>query len=111
MFEIAETFLQSEDFNNAIKFYDRLNRLEQLDDADRSIVLYKERLLTFAGQPANLKKQEKDSPATYETSTFAFDQTPRADFARVKEILRGYGTLFPSSAYIPETHYFSSTRL
>ena len=27
------------------------------------------------------------------------------DFARVKEVLRGYGTLFPSSTYIPETHY------
>ena len=105
MFEIAETFLQSEDFNNAIKFYDRLNRLEQLDDADRSIVLYKKASAHFRRATHNLKKQEKDSPATYEKSTVAFDQTPRADFARVKEILRGYGTLFPSSAYIPETHY------
>ena len=38
MFEIAETFLASEDYDNAIKFYDRLNRLEQLDESDRSVV-------------------------------------------------------------------------
>ena len=29
----------------------------------------------------------------------------RADFAKVKEILRGYSTLFPNSSYVPETHY------
>ena len=34
-----------------------------------------------------------------------FDQTPRADFAKVKEALRGYGTLHPQSPYVPEAHY------
>ena len=34
-----------------------------------------------------------------------YDQTPRADFAKVKEILRGYGTLYPQSQYVPESHY------
>ena len=34
-----------------------------------------------------------------------FDKTARADFAKVKEILRGYSTLFPESSYVPETHY------
>jgi tetratricopeptide (TPR) repeat protein len=34
-----------------------------------------------------------------------FDQTPRADFAKVKESLRGYGTLYPESPYVPEAHY------
>jgi tetratricopeptide (TPR) repeat protein len=34
-----------------------------------------------------------------------FDQTPRADFAKVKEALRGYGTLYPQSPYVPEAHY------
>ena len=105
MFEIAETFLQTEDFNNAIKFYDRLNRLEQLDDVDRSIVLYKKASAHFRRATHNLKKQEKDSSVAKDTTAVSFEQTPRADFARVKEVLRGYGTLFPSSTYIPETHY------
>ena len=105
MFEIAETFLQSEDYNNAIKFYDRLNRLEQLNDADRSIVLYKKASAHFRRATHTLKKQENDLTNSSDNTAIAFDQTPRADFARVKEILRGYGTLFPSSAYIPETHY------
>ena len=34
-----------------------------------------------------------------------FDETPRADFAKVKESLRGYGTLYPQSPYVPEAHY------
>ena len=34
-----------------------------------------------------------------------YDRTPRADFAKVKEILKGYGTLFPQSPYVPESHY------
>ena len=48
MFEIAETFLASEDYDNALEFYDRLNRLEQLDESDRSVVAYKEVLLISA---------------------------------------------------------------
>ena len=34
-----------------------------------------------------------------------FDKTPRADFAKVKEVLRSYGTLYPQSPYVPEAHY------
>ena len=107
MFEIAETFLQSEDYDNAIKFYDRLNRLEQLDDTDRSIVLYKKASAHFRRASHNLSLQEKASRkgGKNQQESISFEQTPRADFARVKEILRGYGTLFPSSSYIPETHY------
>jgi hypothetical protein len=107
MFEIAETFLQSEDYDNAIKFYDRLNRLEQLDDSDRSIVLYKKASAHFRRASHNLSMQEKSSRSSGGTqqNSLSFEQTPRADFARVKEILRGYGTLFPASSYIPETHY------
>lgn len=107
MFEIAETFLQSEDFDNAIKFYDRLNRLEQLDDTDRAIVLYKKASAHFrrASHNLNLEDRASRSPNQSNTSSVPFEKTPRADFARVKEILRGYGTLFPTSSYIPETHY------
>ena len=32
------------------------------------------------------------------------DKTPRADFAKVKEVLRSYGTLYPQSPYVPEAH-------
>ena len=46
MFEIAETFMDSEDYDNAIKFFDRLLRLEQMVDSDRSVVRFKKDLLT-----------------------------------------------------------------
>ena len=57
MFEIAETFLRSEDYDNAIKFYDRLNRLEQLNESDLSVITYKRGLLISEGQPTQLKKR------------------------------------------------------
>jgi hypothetical protein len=102
MFEIAETFLQGEDYNNAIKFYDRLNRLEQLKDSDRAVVVYKRALAHFRRAVNTRKSQESNTVASNEAK---FDETPRADFAKVKEILRGYATLYPSSLYVPETFY------
>ena len=42
MFEIAETFMDSEDYDQAVKFYDRLWRLDQLGDFDRAIVRFKQ---------------------------------------------------------------------
>ena len=44
-------------------------------------------------------------PEKREDLEIKFDQTPRADFAKVKESLRGYGTLYPQSPYVPEAHY------
>ena len=109
MIEIAETFLASENYDSAIKFYDRLNRLEQLDDQDRSIVHYKRGLAHFRRAVFTMNEQEKnarnDSSGPSISKEPEFDKTPRADFAKVKEILRGYSTLFPNSAYVPETHY------
>ena len=109
MLEIAETFLASENYDSAIKFYDRLNRLEQLDDQDRSVVHYKRGLAHFRRAVSTLATEEKMSRNGEGRAPFSsepeFDKTARADFAKVKEILRGYSTLFPNSAYVPETHY------
>jgi hypothetical protein len=108
MFEIAETFLASEDYDNAIKFYDRLNRLEQLNESDRSVVDYKRGLSHFRRGSDTLRKQDREkrlNPDVTRSVGKTFEKTPRADFARVKEILGGYGTLYPTSPYVPETHY------
>ena len=108
MFEIAETFLASEDYDNAIKFYDRLNRLEQLNESDRSVVAYKRGLAHFRRATDTLRKEDREkrlNPDSDRLSNQSYEKTPRADFARVKEILRGYGTLYPTSPYVPETHY------
>jgi len=107
MFEIAETFLESEDYDNAIKFYDRLNRLEQLNDSDRSVVAYKRGLSHFRRAIDNIRKDERQKRLNPDSvsNDGNFEKTPRADFARVKEILGGYGTLYPTSPYVPETHY------
>ncbi len=108
MFEIAETFMDSEDYDNAIKFFDRLWRLEQLQDSDRSIVRFKQGLAHYRRARENLRKEERMNrlpPEKREVMEIKFDQTPRADFAKVKECLRGYGTLYPQSPYVPEAHY------
>jgi tetratricopeptide (TPR) repeat protein len=108
MFEIAETFMDSEDYDNAIKFFDRLWRLEQLGDSDRGVVRFKKGLAHYRRARENLQKEERMSrlpPEKREDLEIKFDQTPRADFAKVKESLRGYGTLYPQSPYVPEAHY------
>jgi len=108
MFEIAETFLLSEDYDNAIKFYDRLNRLEQLNESDLAVVTYKRGITHFRRAVDTIKDEEREkrlNPESRPSEVRSFEQSPRADFAKVKEILRGYGTLFPASPYVPETHY------
>ncbi len=109
MLEIAETFLVGENYDSAIKFYDRLNRLEQLDDQDRSVVQYKRGLAHFRRAISTLQDEENMARAVEGVQSIQqepeFDKTARADFAKVKEILRGYNTLFPESSYVPETHY------
>jgi len=108
MFEIAETFMDSEDYVNAIKFYDRLGRLEQLEDTDRAVVRFNQGLAHYRRARETLRKQERIErlPQNQQVSLeLDYDQTPRADFAKVKEILRGYGTLYPQSPYVPESHY------
>ena len=108
MYEIAETFMDSEDYENAIKFFDRLRRLEDLEDTDHAVVRFKQGLAHYRRASENLRKQENVNrlpPEQRSQQELNFDQTPRADFARVKEVLRGYGTLFPQSPYVPESHY------
>ncbi|WP_341715272.1 tetratricopeptide repeat protein, partial [Limnobacter sp.] len=108
MYEIAETFMDSEDYDNAIKFFDRLRRLEDLDDSDRAVVRFKQGLAHYRRASENLRKQESIErlpPEQRKDQELDFDRTPRADFAKVKETLKGYGTLFPQSPYVPESHY------
>ena len=108
MFEIAETFMDSEDYDQAVKFYDRLWRLEQLRDFDRAIVRFKQGLAHYRRAIDNLRLDEKNKKSSGdggEESELPFDKTPKADFAKVKEVLRGYGTIYPQSPYVPESHY------
>ena len=108
MFEIAETFMDSEDYDQAVKFYDRLWRLEQLRDFDRAIVRFKQGLAHYRRAIDNLRLEEKNKKSSDEggeESELPFEKTPKADFAKVKEVLRGYGTIYPQSPYVPESHY------
>jgi tetratricopeptide (TPR) repeat protein len=108
MFEIAETFMDAEDYDHAIKFFDRLWRLEQLDDTDRGFVRFKQGLAHYRRARETLREQDKMDrlpPDQRREMELEFDKTPRADFAKVKETLRSYGTLYPQSPYVPEAHY------
>ena len=108
MFEIAETFMDAEDYDNATKFFARLFKLEQLGDTDRGFVQFKQGLAHYRRARETLRKLEKINRLPPEQRTeveLEFDKTPRADFAKVKEVLRSYGTLYPQSPYVPEAHY------
>ena len=108
MFEIAETFMDAEDYDNATKFFSRLFKLEQLEDTDRGFVQFKQGLAHYRRARETLRKLEKVNRLPPEQRTeieLEFDKTPRADFAKVKEVLRAYGTLYPQSPYVPEAHY------
>jgi len=108
MFEIAETFMDAEDYDNATKFFSRLFKLEQLEDTDRGFVQFKQGLAHYRRARETLRKLEKANRLPLEQRTdieLEFDKTPRADFAKVKEVLRSYGTLYPQSPYVPEAHY------
>ena len=68
MFEIAETFMDSEDYANAIKFYDRLWRLEQLEDTDRAVVRFNQGLAHYRRARDTLRKQVRIERGCPETS-------------------------------------------
>ena len=108
MFEIAETFMDSEDYDNAIKFFDRLWRLDQLQDADRAVVRFKQGLAHYRRARESLREKERIDRLPPEKRILEepnYEETPRADFAKVKEVLRGYQKLYPESPYVPESHY------
>lgn len=108
MFEIAETFMDSEDYDNAIKFFDRLWRLDQLNDPDRAVVRFKQGLAHYRRARESLREKERIdrlSPEKRMLQEANYEETPRADFAKVKEVLRGYQKLYPNSPYVPESHY------
>jgi tetratricopeptide (TPR) repeat protein len=108
MFEIAETFMDAEDYDNATKFFSRLSKLEQLADTDRGFVQFKQGLAHYRRARETLRKLDKVKrlpPEQRIEIELDFDKTPRADFAKVKEVLRAYGTLYPQSPYVPEAHY------
>ena len=108
MFEIAETFMDSEDYDNAIKFFDRLWRLDQLNESDRAVVRFKQGLAHYRRARESLREKERIdrlSPEKRMLQEANYEETPRADFAKVKEVLRGYQKLYPKSPYVPESHY------
>ena len=108
MFEIAETFMDSEDYDNAIKFFDRLWRLDQLQDADRAVVRFKQGLAHYRRARESLREKDRIDrlpPEKRILEEASYEETPRADFAKVKEVLRGYQKLYPASPYAPESHY------
>ena len=57
------------------------------------------------GNPSQTRKINRLPPEQRTEVELEFDKTPRADFAKVKEVLRSYGTLYPQSPYVPEAHY------
>ena len=100
--------MDSEDYDQAVKFYDRLWRLDQLRDFDRAIVRFKQGVAHYRRALDNLRKLDRNkdlAPELRQEVELPFDKTPRADFAKVKEVLRGYGTIYPESPYVPESHY------
>ena len=108
MIEIAETYLDAEDYDGAIKFYGRLLRIEDMEINDRGEVLFKHALSHYRRARENLKKEERrkrDSEKSIIRPDLKTEKLPKADFTNVKLDLRDYSKNFPSSQYVPEAHY------
>ena len=101
MFEIAETFMDSEDYDQAVKFYDRLWRLEQLRDFDRAIVRFKQGLAHYRRAVENLRINEKNksylSEEARKNNELPFEKPRVLISPKVKEVLSGYGTVYPKA--------------
>ena len=100
--------MDSEDYDNAIKFFDRLWRLDQLNGEDRALVRFNQGLAHYRRARESLKEKDRINRLPPEQRILqepTYEETPRADFAKVKEVLRGYQKLYPNSPYVPESYY------
>ncbi|MBG30614.1 MAG: hypothetical protein CMI31_11530 [Opitutae bacterium] len=108
MIEIADTYLEMEDYDNAIKFFSRLLKVGGLQEHEKATVLFKhayshyQRAVTNERIDARRKQdpEQKDIRREYEPGT-----APKADYARVKHDLRDYSFRYPESYYVPESYY------
>ena len=108
MIEIAETFLDAEDYDGAIKFYGRLLRIEDMEQNERGEVLFKHALSHYRRARENLQREDRlkrDSTGGSTLRQLTTEELPKADFTNVKLDLRDYSNGFPASQYVPEAHY------
>ena len=108
MIEIADTYLEMEDYDSAIKFFSRLLKVGGLQEHEKATVLFKHAYSHYQRAVANRRidarrkqdPEQKDIRREYEPGT-----APEADFARVKHDLRDYSFRYPESYYVPESFY------
>ena len=108
MLEIADTYLEMEDHDNAIKFFSRLLKVGGLQEQEKGTVLFKYAYSHYQRAVANRRAEarrqqnpeQKNVRLEYEPG-----KAPEADFARVKHDLRDYSFRFPESYHVPESYY------
>ena len=108
MLEIADTYLEMEDYDNSIKFFSRLLKVDDLHEIEKANVLFKHAYSHYQRARSNLRREarlkddpeKKDVRIEYDPGT-----APKYDFARVKHGLRDFAFRFPKSYYVPESYY------
>ena len=99
MFEIAETFMDSEDYDNAIKFLIACGDWINFRIADRAIVRFKQGLAHYRRARESLREKDRIDrlpPEKRILEEASYEETPRADFAKVKEVLEGTKSFTPA---------------
>ena len=114
MLEIAETYLEMEDYANAIKFFSRLLNKTNLNEIVEGNVRFKhayshyQRAAFNRQREARLKlKQDPDKGINPEEEKIEYEPgtSPKYDWDRVELALRDFASIYEDSHYVPESHY------
>jgi len=108
MLDIADTYLEMEDYDNSIKFFSRLLKVSDLHEIEKGNVLFKHAYSHYQRARSNLRREarlkqdpkQKGVVVQYDPGT-----APKYDLARVKHGLKDYAFRFPKSYYVPESYY------
>ncbi|MFP6901889.1 MAG: tetratricopeptide repeat protein [Opitutales bacterium] len=108
MLDIADTYLEMEDYDNAIKFFSRLLKVENLHELEKGNVLFKHAYSHYQRARSNLRREARLKQDPKEKNVrveYAPGTAPKYDFTRVKLDLRDYAFRYPQSYYVPESYY------
>lgn len=108
MLEIAETHLDMEDYDNAIKYFSRLLKVSRLHEIQKGSAFFKHAYAHYQRARMNLRHEArmKDDPKRkHLRPEYEPGKAPEADLAKVRHDLRGFAQRFPESQYVPESYY------
>lgn len=108
MLEIAETYLDMEDYDNAIKYFSRLLKVSRLHEIQKGNAFFKHAYSHYQRARKNLRREvraDADPKRRHVKIEYKPGTAPESDLAKVRHDLRGFAKRFPESQYVPESYY------